>query len=144
MSFFELLNNNNFSNSNLILETIYNGRSNFNSNPHHLHLLFHSNYFFYSLSSSIIIRLIEDHSCMLFSTISFTLLSYSPLFYWYNWAAWLFAGDIGLGSQSNDLMEVKTAHTSYTGLHWFIKTTFKNILLSRQMRPSLYMFGWNI
>lgn len=55
---------------------------------------------------------ILNHYFKVLSTTSRTLRSYSPLFYWNIWAATLFAGESGLGSQSNDLMEVSTAQTS--------------------------------
>lgn len=63
-----------------------------------------------------------NHYFKVLSTTYLTLLTYYPLFSWNIWAACAFAGDRGFGSQSNDLMEVRIAHTSYTGLHWFINT----------------------
>jgi hypothetical protein len=57
-----------------------------------------------------------------------TFFSYSALFYLYNCAAAPFAGEFGLGSQSNDLIDVKIAQTSYTGFHSLSNTIFNNIL----------------
>lgn len=67
-------------------------------------------------------------SSMLLSTISLTLLSYSLLFSLYIWAAMLLAGESGFGSDNSDLTEVRIAHTSYTGLHWFCNTIIKKSL----------------
>lgn len=78
-----------------------------------------------------------NHSFKVLSTTYLTLRSYSPLFSWNIWAATLLAGERGLGSQSKDLIDVSTAHTSYTGDHWLAKTKIKMEVLSKQMRPSL-------
>lgn len=51
-------------------------------------------------------------SIQLSSTISLTRLLYSRRFSPYNLAASLLAGELGLGSQSSDYMEVRIADTS--------------------------------
>lgn len=43
-----------------------------------------------------------QQSRQLCSTIAETLFSYSRLFSWYSWAAWLLAGLFGFGSSSKD------------------------------------------
>lgn len=43
-----------------------------------------------------------QQSRQLCSTIADTLFSYSRLFSWYSWAAWLLAGLLGFGSSSKD------------------------------------------
>lgn len=48
-----------------------------------------------------------------------------------------FAGELGLGSQSRDRMEVSMAQTSRIGVHCSFR-------MSRQMRPSLYTLGWKM
>lgn len=48
-----------------------------------------------------------------------------------------FAGELGLGSLSNDCIEVNIADTSYVGLHLFCR-------MSKHIPPSAYTLGWNI
>lgn len=43
-----------------------------------------------------------QQSRQLCSTMADTLFSYSRLFSWYSWAAWLLAGLLGFGSSSKD------------------------------------------
>lgn len=53
-----------------------------------------------------------QQSRQLCSTIAETRFSYSRLFSWYSWAAWLFAGLLGFGSSKRDCMDVKMDDTS--------------------------------
>lgn len=53
------------------------------------------------------------------STISLTRLTYSLRFSLYRLAASALAGELGLGSWSNDWILVRMAATSYVGLHRF-------------------------
>ena len=49
----------------------------------------------------------------------------------------MFAGDFVFGSHKSDCTDVRIEEMSYTGDHIFYK-------MSRQIEPSLYMFGWYI
>ena len=62
--------------------------------------------------SSSFIFSFSSGSSQLSSTVARTLLTYSFMFSLYNCAASAFAGLLGLGSCSNDWMEVKMAATS--------------------------------
>ena len=60
----------------------------------------------YSCGGHFFLYFANKHTCQqsrqLCSTIADTLFSYSRLFSWYSWAAWLLAGLFGLGSSSKD------------------------------------------
>lgn len=51
--------------------------------------------------------ILGQQSRQLCSTIAETRFSYSRLFSWYSWAAWLFAGLLGFGSSNRDCSKKK-------------------------------------
>lgn len=61
----------------------------------------------FSSSTVFICIILGQQSRQLCSTIAETRFSYSRLFSWYSWAAWLFAGLFGFGSSNRDCAKRK-------------------------------------
>lgn len=66
-----------------------------------------SSIYIFLMASLFICSTLSQQSRQLCSTIAETRFSYSRLFSWYSWAAWLLAGLLGLGSSNRDYREKK-------------------------------------